>query len=314
MGPLFAAVLARALDEWWEELGAPDPFVVVDAGAGRGTMARDLAAAAPACSKALRVVLVERSETLRAQHADAVALEDASWGFVGGSPAEGPLFASLSELPAEPVIGVVVANELLDNLPVILLERAEEEWLEVRVGEEGGRLVEVVVPAESELAAEADRVAAGARVGARIPLEHEAKAWIRHALTLLERGRLVVVDYGAPTAELATRGFDGWFRTYRGHGRGGHPLEDPGSQDLTHDVATDQVARGCAPDRDTTQAEFLRTHGLDDLAAAARVTWTERAHLGDLEAMKARSRISEADALCDQAGLGAFRVLEWQVG
>ena len=54
VGPLFGAVLARALDLWWDELGRPDPYVVVDAGAGPATLARSVLAAAPSCTPALR--------------------------------------------------------------------------------------------------------------------------------------------------------------------------------------------------------------------------------------------------------------------
>ena len=42
-----------------------------------------------------------------------------------------------------------------------------------------------------------------------------------------------------------------------------------------------------------------------------RAIWRERAAIGDLEAVRARSRVTEAEALLDPAGLGAFRVLEW---
>src|SRR3954465_4393107 len=56
VGPLFGAVLARALDAWWRELGRPDPYVVVDAGAGPGTLARSVLRAGPACATALRYV------------------------------------------------------------------------------------------------------------------------------------------------------------------------------------------------------------------------------------------------------------------
>jgi hypothetical protein len=45
-----------------------------------------------------------------------------------------------------------------------------------------------------------------------------------------------------------------------------------------------------------------------------RRIWHERAHLGDLTAIKARSRVREAEALLDPDGLGAFQVLEWAVG
>ena len=65
-------------------------------------------------------------------------------------------------------------------------------------------------------------------------------------------------------------------------------------------------------DEDRSQADFLRAHGLDDLVAEGRRVWAERAHLGDLEALQARSRVSEAEALTDPTGLGAFRVLEWR--
>ena len=51
VGPLFGVVLARYLDDVWRTLGEPSPFVVVDAGAGPGTLARTIAAAAPACAR-----------------------------------------------------------------------------------------------------------------------------------------------------------------------------------------------------------------------------------------------------------------------
>src|SRR3954454_6667488 len=66
VGPLFGAVMARALDAWWREAGSPDTFVVVEAGAGVGTLARAVLAADPTCAPALRYVLVERSDRLRA--------------------------------------------------------------------------------------------------------------------------------------------------------------------------------------------------------------------------------------------------------
>ncbi len=94
-------MLARALDAWWSELGEPAPFTVVEAGAGRGALAKAVLAAAPACGPALRYVAVERSAALRAQHPAGVE--------------------SAADLPEEPFTGVVLANELLDNLPFGLL-------------------------------------------------------------------------------------------------------------------------------------------------------------------------------------------------
>ncbi|MEO7555544.1 MAG: class I SAM-dependent methyltransferase, partial [Acidimicrobiales bacterium] len=52
LGPLFGTVVATALDTWWRELGEPDPFVVVEAAAGPGTLCRTVLAATPACARA----------------------------------------------------------------------------------------------------------------------------------------------------------------------------------------------------------------------------------------------------------------------
>src|SRR2546426_11696494 len=77
LGPLFGAVIARALDDWWDELGNPDPFTLVEAAAGDGSLARDVLRAEPRCARALRYLLVEQSPVLRAAQATRVRLEPA---------------------------------------------------------------------------------------------------------------------------------------------------------------------------------------------------------------------------------------------
>lgn len=309
VGRLFGAVVARALDGWWEELERHDPFVVVEGGAGAGALAQAVLAAGPACAPALRWVCVERSAPLRAAAAAALPVEPAAQ-VLGGPTGGGPVVAVVDDLPAGPVVGAVVANELLDNLPAVIAERTAEGWAEVRVGEEGGRLVEVLVPSRN-VARSAERWAPDAAVGARVPLARQAARWVDQARRVLEVGRVVCFDYGAATtAELAERGFDGWLRTYRGHGRGTAWLDDLGHQDITCDVPADQLQ----PATIETQAAWLRRWGVDQLADAARRTWHERAATGDLQALQARSRVGEAAALTDEAGLGAFLTLQWPAG
>lgn len=323
VGTLFSTVLSRALDSWWAHLGRPDPFVVVECGAGAGALAAGVYRARPSCSPALRYVLVERSPALRALQGRSLVLEPASAALWAGSGVDddrpdvlagtGPVFTSLSELPGEAFTGVVVANELLDNMAVLLLQHAEDGWSEVRVGEEAGELVEVLVPAAPGLAAEGEHLAPDAPLGGRVPLQHLARAWLREALGKVERGRVVVVDYAATTPSLARRPWEEWLRTYRAHRRGEHPLSAPGEQDVTCEVALDQLGAVRPPSVDRSQADFLRAHGLEGLSEAARAAWRARAPTGDLEAMRARSVVGEADALTDPSGLGAFRVLEWDL-
>src|SRR5205085_10683042 len=196
--------------------------------------------------------------------------------------------------------GVVRANELLDNIPFRLLERTADGWEEVYVD---GNQSEVLVPASVDGPPDA-------AVGARIPVQDQARDWVAGAIGRLRRGRVVAVDYADTTSSMAARSWTEWVRTYRGHGRAGHPLDDLGSADITCEVAVDQLP---PPTTDRSQSDFLRAHGLDDLVTAARAEWRARAHIGDLTALKARSRVTEAAALTDPSGLGGFRVLEWEV-
>lgn len=309
IGSLFGDVVGRALDGWWCSLDRPDPFVVIEGGAGAGALAAGVLAAAPACSAALRWVCVERSAALRAVAAASLRVEppDQVLGARGG---RGPVVTVVKDLPAGPFTGVVLANELLDNLPPVIAERTADGWAEVRVGEDGGRLIEVLAPSH-EVTRAAERWAGAATLGSRIPVTHQAARWVERARRTLGAGWVVCIDYGAATtAELAGRGFDGWLRTYRGHGRGRGWLEDLGQQDITCDVPADQLR----PRSIETQAAWLRRHGMDELVSAGRRTWHQRAAIGDLTALKARSRVTEADALTDPAGLGGFLVLTWPAG
>lgn len=313
VGPLFGAVVARALDSWWTGIERPDPFVVIEAGAGSGALARAVLGAEPACSPALRYVLVERSPLWRAKLKASFPVEPATSALARHEGrGAGPLVTVLGELPAGDLDGIVVANELLDNLAFRLLERQADGdgWLELYVDED---LAEVLVPASPADSARASRFAPLAPAASRIPLQDQAAGWLRSALGCLARGRVVAFDYVDATPSLAVRPWRDWVRTYRGHARGVAPLAHLGEQDITCEVAADQLAQVRHPIADRPQSEFLSAHGLEELRVAAQSAWEARAAIGDLEALRSKSRMTEAAALSDPAGLGAFRALEWEV-
>ena len=302
MGPLFGAVVARALDAWWDAAGRPDPWTVVEAGAGPGTLARAVLAARPGCRDALRWVLVERAAAQRELHADLVERHGDAVRSVADLPAPGSQPCGIDG-PC-----VVIANELLDNLPFDLLERTTGGWAEVLVGLDGDELGEVLGP----LRADPPEGASGAPVGARVPVQSAARAWLRDALALAgDGGRVLTFDYASTTADLAARPPTEWLRTYRRHERGAGPLDALGEQDVTCEVCVDQLAAVAAPAADRSQAEWLAAHGIDELVEEGRRIWQERSAIGDLAAVRGRSRITEAHALLDPSGLGAFRALEW---
>jgi SAM-dependent MidA family methyltransferase len=327
VGPLFGTLVATAIDGWWDALEKPDPFLVVEAGAGRGRLASDVLRAAPACLRSLRYVLVERSPVLREAQRERLRLEppDEAFGpFVAGPdggdasvpvPASGPVVTALDELPGVELEGVVIANELLDNLPFGIGCRTDDRWGEVRVALEGDRFVEIVVPAPADDAAALARVTEGldVAVGARLPIPRGLDQWITRAAATLRRGFLVLLDTMDTAAGTLVRG-DGWLRTYRGHASGGDPLVDPGSRDLVADVVVEQLHHAAANagfvvEEHASQAEWLTALGIDAAVAEGRDHWSERAAIGDLAALEGRSRATQAAALTDPAGLGGHRVV-----
>lgn len=329
VGTLFGVLVARHIDRAWHQLDEPDPFVVVEAGAGHGRLAADVLRAEPACSPALRYVLVEPSGELRARARERLALEPADevlGPFVRSTdpddaaqpvPGAGPIVTALPDLPAVHLDGVVLSNELLDNLPTRIVERSGTGWSEVRVGiDDDGRFGEAIVPASPDLGTEAEHVAAGAAVptGARLPVPSAVVGWLARVAGLLRRGQVALIDYAASASELVERGQQGWLRTYRAHEPGSSPFDAPGLQDITCDVPIEYLRAaatraGFTIEAETSQAEWLRELGIDELADEGAAAWREGAHRGDLAALAGRSHVHEAEALTDPAGLGAHRVV-----
>jgi SAM-dependent MidA family methyltransferase len=335
VGPLFGACVARALDREWQAQGAPDPFLVNETGAGRGRHAREILRAQPACAPALHYVLVERSATLQEEQRDALDLEpaDEALGPFGKAAHEdapvpvagnGPVFVALGELPALEISGVVLANELLDNLPFGIAHYDGARWQEVRVALRApghgalrdDALREVLVPADESDAHALSEITAGLEVaaGARLPIPRGIDEWFEACARVLRNGVILAIDYVDDARGVLERGPDSWLRTYRAHERGGAPLDAPGDQDLTADIVREQVVRtarasGFTLADDRSQAEWLRDLDIEGLVNEGRETWEARAQLGDLEALAGRSRATEAAALTDPGGLGAHRVL-----
>jgi len=298
-GGLFGSCIARWLDAVWIDLGRPDPFVVIEGGSGPGRLCRDVMLAVEECRPALRYVMVERSTRQRTNAYDLVV------GTCFPGHEEAPV-AALPDLPAGPFNGVVLANELLDNLPFRLVRRAQTGWEELYVDDESfvGR------QAEAPLLAMAHALAGDAPVGALVPLQLKASVWVRRARALLDHGRVLIADYGvARTAELAERPVAEWLRTFRRHRRGSGPLADVGQQDITCEVAFDQLP---VPDTMTRQSEWLRQHGLEDLIGAARSQWGRAAPRPTSSDLASRALLDEAANLTRTGGLGDFWVAEWR--
>jgi SAM-dependent MidA family methyltransferase len=295
VSPLFGETLAAAVVAERERVG--EPFTVVEVGAGTGSLLRPLLDALDPSPD--RVVAVEVSpaavEVLRERVPEAEV-------------------ASSLDVVAPPMTGVVIANELVDNLPAAVAIRRGDGWTEVAVGDSDDGLVWVEAAARPEVARWAALNAGTVAEGARVEVQLAAGAWMRGVLGRMGTGMVLVIDYGDTSEGLSTRRAEGTVRTYRGHHLGPDPLVEPGSTDVTMDVDFSALASAALEAGASTelwrQDEYLAEWGLLDRIASLRNEEHAAAAAGDtMGRLRLRDRLTGAETLLHPRGLGDFRVL-----
>ena len=297
--PIFGAAISRQVADAWERLGRPNPFVLREYGAGSGTLAATIVDGLRADgSDLLQALAYEAMELNAFRRAEIAARVDVPLR-PGGA---GDL---------APFTGVVLANEFLDALPVHRVAQRDGRLAELFVDwDEGlGGLVER--PGEPSSPALAARIAADGielvdgQVG-EICLGVEP--WLEEVAGVLDRGLVLVIDYGHHAASLydpARAG--GSLRAYAGQRAHADPFIAIGRQDLTAHVdltALEAQARTAGFDvlGEVSQAELLIGCGLEELLDRIRSNPATTME-GWLAARSAIAR------LLDPAALGGFRAV-----
>jgi SAM-dependent MidA family methyltransferase len=298
--PIFGATLATGLREIWERLDRPDPFVVAEHGAGTGALALAILGGIddPGFGAAIRYRTIEVDARRLAAYDD--ALRAAGHGDVLDGADAGSPFS-----------GVVLANEVLDALPVHRVRRRGEALRELAVDlAADASFVEVEIePTTHALAARlaADQIELVDGQTAEICLALDD--WIAAASAPLRRGVVVLIDYGAPAAELydPVRRRDGTLRAYVRHQVHDDPYRSVGRQDLTAHVDVTAVERaahtaGLTTIGITTQAEALMGLGIEERLQAVQA---DPATTFEAYALVRASLLR----LLDPAAMGRFRVM-----
>jgi SAM-dependent MidA family methyltransferase len=256
--PLFGQALANQV----ADIMAASAPQLIEVGAGTGLLAADLLAALEATGQVPeRYAILEVSGELRERQFDTLAQRV-------------PHLASrvewLDDLP-ERFSGAVVANEVLDVMPVHLVVASAEEVVERGVTEsaEGG-LTWADRPLTDTLRAAVDALALPRPSQGEYltELNLAAPAWLREWARRLDRGALLLIDYGYPRAEyyLPQRS-TGTLQCYHRHHAHGNPLLWPGLNDITAFVDFTAMAdaafeAGLEVYGYTSQAQFLYNCGL----------------------------------------------------
>lgn len=218
-----------------------------------------------------------------------------------------------AELPGS-VRGMVVANELVDNLPMAIAQRVDREWRERWVGLDDGRLSFVDAPPRPRVLDWLEAYAGPVDDGGWVEVQLAAADWLRNVLERLQAGCVLVIDYGDTAENLGPRRRDGTLRTYRAHHIGPHPLDEPGRTDITADVnftaLVDLAKSHGAVVELHRQDDFLAGLGLRSRLSDMREGELEAARDGrEMERLRLRTVKTEAETLMHPRGLGDFRVL-----
>ena len=266
VGPLFGELLEIQLAEIFQisDFGF-QVFDLVEAGAGNGRLSADILRAAkrrdPGFYESIRLHLVEASAEARRAHS--ATLGEVADRLASSGPA----------LP-ESFEGVLIANELLDALPVHQVVMREKGLREVYVTTNAERrtsndpplAIAEGPPSTPALAEYLDRLGVTLEPGWRVEINLRAVDWIHDAARRLRRGFIILIDYGHDARELysATHstGTLTTFAKHRSGGPEGSPetpawLQQPGEQDLTAHVDFTSV-------RAAAEAEGMATIGFLD--------------------------------------------------
>ncbi len=246
---VFGRLLARQFEEMWRVMGAPEHIVLKELGPGRGLFAQDVLDWSekkfPDFFQALHYVLDERSPAL-GQRIEVT---------LGRHLASGKAALSARHDVTAPTI--VVANEFFDALPVEVLSAEGALRIDLR----DGRLVETWAPASAEELEFLDRYSVHPEPGERVEVALQSQKAM-HGASSLERGFVVIIDYGYTREEQLAGRHRGTLKAIRQHAVSATPYEAPGEQDITADVNFTALAavaeqQGMRTQKLITQSQFL---------------------------------------------------------
>lgn len=277
LGSLFARCLARPCQALLKELDGGD---ILEAGAGSGALAADLLLELEALGQLpKRYLILELSGDLRVRQTETIKQR---------APHLFGRIRWLAELPAD-FRGMVLANELLDAMPVSRFKITENGVNELWVGWEKDHFAWHERPASESLRTRVEPL--GLATGYTSEINLRAEAWVSSIADILKQGAMLLIDYGFPRVEFYhPQRSQGTLMCHYKHHAHDDPLRMVGLQDITAHVDFSAIAQagmeaGLGLTGYTSQAAFLLGGGLDQVIAASDPD-NVRAHLALTQQIK----------------------------
>lgn len=271
LSPILAKTLVRQILDVDDQLGRPDPFILMEIGGGNGTFAVDFLhesrAIAPEFFYRLSYQIVERSPYLQSCQKSSLREALGSWG-------ESHLTwrSSLDEVDSDSLTGAVFSNELVDALPVHRVRWMNDRLYEIFVAYEGGHFVECLDQcSSSKLTEYVDGHKVSLMEGQTSELHIEAEVWMNNVARILHRGVVMTIDYGHTGSDYyRSDRKDGTFLCYYRHAISTNPYTRVGEQDMTAHVNFSALAasgrvNGLELMGLTTLANWLMGLGVEEL-------------------------------------------------
>jgi SAM-dependent MidA family methyltransferase len=230
-GPVLGELLARQADELHETLGRPKVIRLIEQGADRGELARDLVNAAlqnhPQLARAAELHLIEPHPPLAKTQQETL-----------GQPGiKIRWHRSWEAVPATETACFFYSSELVDSFPVRIFTYRNRTWRERLVGLGPSGFEWQEGEAGKNASAEILGWEAPATEGFTMELRPAASSWVESWTQKIPAGLALTMDYGFLSRELYSPGRSGGtLMAFREHHRSQDPLADPGQQDLTAHV------------------------------------------------------------------------------
>ena len=300
MHPALGALIAGYLYKAWQTLDEPNPFHVIELGAGDGNLSKDI----------LDTVATSTFDSFK----QSLTYHPLDLHPRGSS-------RPIDDLPeSTPITGCIISNELLDAFPTHIFTIRNRKILELYVNIDENHQLHFIEdqPSTDEIPNRIGDLASTLPDGYRGEVNLRIQDWATKIKSLLKSGYVLTIDYGHDRDTLyhPTRR-EGSLRCYHNHVLGQNPFRNIGQQDITSHVDFTTLSQAftqlgsnrIAPLQ--TQRDFLFDLGINEYIRQTRRKLTQTTE--QYKANQLMLELRRLNTLIDTRGLGGFKVAQYSL-